>query len=119
MFFHGMEPQREVKFFRIRLGDETNPGNTRLQAPVNQGSNDLRPDTALPVLRKDHEVLDITVGNTIGNDAAHTDGPAGLRIGRDSKGKTAPDEMAEVFCFIFLFPPPPGLIEGSNLFFVP
>ena len=86
---------------------------------VDQGSNDLRTDTALPVLRKDHEVLDITVGNAIGDDAAHANGLTGLRIGRDSKGKTAQDEMGEVFGFIFLFPPPPGLIEGSYFFFVP
>ena len=86
---------------------------------VDQGSNDLRPDTALPVLRENHEILDITIGNTIGNDAAHTNGPAGLCIGRDSKGKTAPDEMAEIFGFIFLLPPSPGPIESSYLFFVP
>ena len=28
--------------------------------------------------RKNHEVLNITVRNPIGNDAAHTDSPAGL-----------------------------------------
>jgi|WetSurMetagenome_2_1015567.scaffolds.fasta_scaffold02447_8 hypothetical protein len=27
--------------------------------------------------------------------------------------------MAEIFGFVFLFPPSPGLIEGSYLFFVP
>jgi hypothetical protein len=114
-----MEPQRAVKFFRIRLSDKANPGDARLQAPVDQGSNDLRANPALPVLREDHEILNITVRNTIGNNATHANRPAGLCIRRDSKRKTSPYEAAEIFCFVFLLPPSPGLIEGRDLFFVP
>jgi hypothetical protein len=114
-----MESQRTVKFFGIWLGNKTNPGDTRLQAPVDEGNNDLRANPDLPVLREDHEILNIAIGNTIGNYAAHADGLAGLGIHRNSKGKTAPYEIAEFFAFIFLLPPSPGLIEGSYFFFVP
>src|SRR5512136_2792256 len=102
-----MEPQRTVKFFRIRLGDKANPGDTRLQTPVDQGSNDLRADPALTVLREDHEILDITVRNTIGNDTTHANRLAGLCIRCDSKRKTPPYEVGEIFGFIFLLPPSP------------
>jgi hypothetical protein len=114
-----MESQRAVKFFRIRLRNEAYPGDARLQAPVEQGSNDLRANPAFPVLWEDNEILDITVGNTIGDNAAHADSPAGLCIGRDREGETASYEMAEIFGFVFLLPPSPDLIEGSNLFFIP
>ena len=114
-----MESQRTVKFFRIRLSDKANPGDARLQAPVDQGCNNLRAYPALPVLRQDYEVLDITIRYTIGNDSAHTDSPAGFCIDRDSKGKTALYEITEIFGFIFVFPPSPGLIECSYLFSVP
>jgi|WetSurMetagenome_2_1015567.scaffolds.fasta_scaffold02447_9 hypothetical protein len=61
MPIHRMESQRTVKFFRIRLGNKADPGNTRLEAPVDKSCYDLCANPTLTVLREDHEVLNITI----------------------------------------------------------
>ena len=71
------------------------------------------------IFREDHEILDITVRNSVRNDPSHANSPAGFILRRDRKSKTPPDKMPEIFGPVLLFPPPRRPVKGGYLFLVP
>ena len=119
MSFHGMESQGHVKLFRTRFSNKTYPCDPGLHAAVHQCCHDPLAHTTLPVLWQNHEVLNIPIRHAICNDTTHTDRPAGICFNSNSKGKAAQDQAGEIFGLGSLFPPFPGHIKGSYLFFVP
>ena len=77
MSFHGMEPEREIKFFCIRCSAmRPIQVNACLETVPDQDRNDIRVRPHSSGTGGTDQILDITIGDAIGDNAAHTDGTA-------------------------------------------
>ena len=112
-------PRVLVKLFRARLGDQPDPQDAPRPAGFDERGGDLFTD-AVPAIRRQHDqILNVAIGDSVGNDPAHAGQPRRLPVDGDGEGEAAPHQRGDTGCIPGLLPPAARPVQIDYLSGIP